>query len=690
MMRKIKAAFKNKLFHSFKNISNFESIGYIKSFSDSINNPFIEEKNIVKTDPNFVIKNKINNLDHLDSFILIIDFPNLGGGTAFFINSVISKYKSTNNFLIVRNFDNQTVFNVNEEYELDKKYNTRDSIIFLENIKDKIIKIFVNHIIGHDQKFIDKLFTFNKDISTITHDFSLLIDKYNPSYREIINNRFNYKTNININLYNRIITQDIANINIFKPYYINSKNIYVAPLPDFRNSKDKIITNNKNIVIGIIGYISDIKGKILLKKIIDFYRNSKNVSIIVFGNAEISGFNNNHPYSSVDELNNTLTLYKPNILLELSIWPETYSYTLTLGMKTQLPILYFKKPFYSVIENRLKKYNKAYPFDSIDKLNELVMQNKQNYLYTIEPKIYFNVFWDIYFSEKISSNNNSDDNLIFQNSNNKLLIQDYKNIIEVNIDEEDDDDNLDDDEDEESTEKYTITDINNKINNKNVVIVTSKIYVSNNSLSYANTRSIYTPDERFIQTMNTINSIKQYIPDSFIILFDNSVFENTNYFDQIKDNVDIFLNITDNYLLNYYTDDCEFKAFAEISQILEIYKILFSKFDFNNINQFFKITGRYVINNQFNFNQYNNTKNIIKKNFNVTDRNYWYTCFYKINKNFIDTYFVRLKNILKDKNKYENMDLEVIFSTIFKDDFTFTNNLGVTQNIAVWNEINSI
>jgi hypothetical protein len=318
------------------------------------------------------------------------------------------------------------------------------------------------------------------------------------------------------------------------------------------------------------------------------------------------------------------------------------------------------------------------------------MQNKQNYLYTIEPKIYFNVFWDIYFSEKISSTNNSDDNLIFQNSNNKLLIQDYKNIIEVNIDDEDDDNNPDDDEDDELSEKYTITDVNNKINNKNVVIVTSKIYVSNNSFSYTNTISIYTTAERFMQTMNTINSIKQYIPNSFIILFDNSVFENTDYFDQIKDNVDIFLNITDNYLLNYYTDDCEFKAFAEISQILEIYKILFTKFDFNNINQFFKITGRYVINNQFDFNQYNNTKNIIKKNYNVTDRNYWYTCFYKINKNFIDTYFERLKNILKDKNKYVNMDLEVIFSTIFKHDFTLTNNLGVTQNIAVWNEINSI
>jgi len=86
------------------------------------------------------------------------------------------------------------------------------------------------------------------------------------------------------------------------------------------------------------------------------------------------------------------------MLLELSICGETYSYTLTIAMLTQLPILYLKKNGLSVVENRLSKYNKAYAFSTIGELNALVMQKKQNYFYTIEPAIYFNEWWDSYFS----------------------------------------------------------------------------------------------------------------------------------------------------------------------------------------------------------------------------------------------------------------------------------------------------
>ena len=37
------------------------------------------------------ILKKINNIDFIDKFILVVDFPNLGGGTGFFINTIISK-----------------------------------------------------------------------------------------------------------------------------------------------------------------------------------------------------------------------------------------------------------------------------------------------------------------------------------------------------------------------------------------------------------------------------------------------------------------------------------------------------------------------------------------------------------------------------------------------------------------------
>jgi hypothetical protein len=37
-------------------------------------------------------------------------------------------------------------------------------------------------------------------------------------------------------------------------------------------------------------------------------------------------------------------------------------------------------------------------------------------------------------------------------------------------------------------------------------------------------------EERFLQTLETINSIREYIPNSYIILFDNS---NFNLFEKI-------------------------------------------------------------------------------------------------------------------------------------------------------------
>jgi hypothetical protein len=86
-------------------------------------------------------------------------------------------------------------------------------------------------------------------------------------------------------------------------------------------------------------------------------------------------------------------------LIELSLWPETYSYTLTLSMITQLPIIYLKKPANFTVEDRLSHYNKAFPFTDLNQFDELIHIHKQNCFYTIKPTIYFNDFWDEYFGK---------------------------------------------------------------------------------------------------------------------------------------------------------------------------------------------------------------------------------------------------------------------------------------------------
>jgi hypothetical protein len=311
-------------------------------------------------------------------------------------------------------------------------------------------------------------------------------------------------------------------------------------------------------------------------------------------------------------------------------------------MLTQLPILYLKKNDLSVVEERLKTYNKAFSFSTLSELSNLLSSKKQDYFYTIEPIIYFNDFWDSYFLENTTTD---------------------KKLLEI-------------------TDNYI---------NKNIVLVTSKIIVSENPFSYVLTRSIYSKEQRFIQTINSIESIRKYIPDSYIVLVDNSEFNKVDY-EILTSLTDYFINITDDNTLNYYTNEYPIKLFADLIQQLFFYENYIKKININNVIHFFKISGRYFINESFNYNYYNNELNIFKKNKEVTDKDYYYTSFYKLNKNILFEYFEHLVKILEEKDNYnENTinDIEVVVPNKIQDK-TLIENLGITQIFAVWDVVNQI
>ena len=93
-------------------------------------------------------------------------------------------------------------------------------------------------------------------------------------------------------------------------------------------------------------------------------------------------------------------------------------------MITQLPIIYLKKNFPNVIENRLEKYNKKYPFTNCEELSVLFNECKQDFFYTIEETIYFDTKWSDYFNINLNNNynyNKSDEKLI----NNICIVPDF-------------------------------------------------------------------------------------------------------------------------------------------------------------------------------------------------------------------------------------------------------------------------
>jgi hypothetical protein len=373
---------------TYKN-DNSSSLNYDNSYITNFNG---EIKDI--DDKYDIISNTY--IDICDSFILIIDFPLIGGGTSNFLNTIIKKYKYKQTFVILRNTNNFINIFVNNEYIFDKKYTNEECIQFLKQNIKKIEKIFVNHTLHHSDYFMNEIFNIDKEKTYITHDYSLLFNNSQPMYDDIMKKSY-IKQNIYINKFDKIITQNIKNIHLFENFLDNKQHIVITELPDYRKSLDLIQTNNNNtIIIGIIGYITKIKGIDIINDLNKYIKsNYLNIKIIVFGLCDLNI--ESYKYVNIKELNNLLIQHKPNILLECSIWPETYSYTLTLSMLTQLPIIVLNKKFDSVIKDRLLTYKKKYYFNTIEECLQLAKEVKQDFFYTIEPTIYYNSFWDEYF-----------------------------------------------------------------------------------------------------------------------------------------------------------------------------------------------------------------------------------------------------------------------------------------------------
>jgi len=342
----------------------------------------------------------ISSLSDISECILFIDMPNLGGGTTFFVNSIISRYSPKTTFLIARNYG-KLQLSINNTV-LKKTYTSRESVKLLEQIKSKISFIFVNHIISHKKSFIQKLFTLGKEVITITHDYLLLFKTPALTFDEYFKDQFSLQPNVNINQFDAVITQNIGNMYIYQKY-MNAKtknNVYTFGLPDYTKSLDKVIIPKKDkITVGIMGFISYIKGAEIVKEFIEKTRGT-NIDLVIFGSLQDSDYPHQYPYKGIENLNRLLTEFKPNVLIETSIWPETYSYTLTLGMLTRLPIIYYKKPIPCVVSERLSHYSKSHECRSVnDMIKKCVLYGqKQKYLYTIDENSFkFGKNWDRLF-----------------------------------------------------------------------------------------------------------------------------------------------------------------------------------------------------------------------------------------------------------------------------------------------------
>lgn len=202
-----------------------------------------------------------------------------------------------------------------------------------------------------------------------------------------------------------------------------------------------------------------------------------------------------------------------------------------------------------------------------------------------------------------------------------------------------------------------------------LILITSLLNPINKPLSYTNVRSIYNIEERFQQTLKTIQSVKSKIPNYYIILIEASK-NIEKYENKFKELVNEYYNFKDNKNITKKVES-PYKGLGEVYMML-------GYLHNNNINKFdslIKISGRYYLDNTFEFKFFDNSHNVFRSFFdNVVS-----TRLYKITNCYFIKFIENLKNSIMhlEKGKSE----EEVFYLLMN--YLHIDHLGLSGNVAV-------
>jgi hypothetical protein len=122
-------------------------------------------------------------------------------------------------------------------------------------------------------------------------------------------------------------------------------------------------------------------------------------------------------------------------------------------------------------------------------------------------------------------------------------------------------------------------------------IITSVIHFSGKKLKDQATRSVFTPRERITQTIKTVHSIKEKVPGAIIILLEMGKEKNIST-DLVKA-ADKYVFIGDRTWVKWAVNG-KYRGLGEAAALIAAKKELFIGTDF-----FFKMSGRYILNEHF-------------------------------------------------------------------------------------------
>lgn len=216
-----------------------------------------------------------------------------------------------------------------------------------------------------------------------------------------------------------------------------------------------------------------------------------------------------------------------------------------------------------------------------------------------------------------------------------------------------------------------------------LVLITSVVCTPNTPLSYINTRSCFTHNERFEQTQKTISSIKEKIPNAKIFIVECS--------DLSKEQTDYFINVSDYFINTFHNENVRTNV-CSISKSLGEGTMTHYAIEFileNNIqfDKLIKLSGRYWLSSNFHYATFDSYDIVVKCI--DDDINNVFTCLYQLPVEYVIKYKVFLENnILK---MMDCVGYEVLFSQFIKLQPTHfvkcLTAIGVEGHVSVSNDL---
>jgi hypothetical protein len=319
----------------------------------------------------YSLKNLINSGSNGDSDNIVFHITHsFGGGTDVYIRNLIKIFPRYNHIIIY--IEDSKYFHINNMANIRVEY--------LKTILSFGKLLIVHHLL-YRNTFTEKLIISYESLEVIknivypkifiAHDYFLFFpNEPNPVKDEVENLKEIYKKNINdakeiLSIFDKVVFNSNNCYYNYIKYGCNIKNFFILnSVPDINFYNKQIFPPKKEKYnIGIIGQITcKHKGKFLADKIISMINNvyETKYEFVIFGEYEL--LKNNVTVTGKYANDKIFSLIKEkdiDFFIFLSVFEETYSFTLSIALHTGLPIIYNNIGSYT---ERLINCNNSFPF----------------------------------------------------------------------------------------------------------------------------------------------------------------------------------------------------------------------------------------------------------------------------------------------------------------------------------------